>query len=140
MRVILDSNILFSALISSVGPPHRIYVAWRSKKFELATCSIQIEEMRRASRYTKLRDILTPREVGRLINDLHGALQIDVLARDHETADPDDAWLLALADKSRAEYLVTGDKRAGLLSRRRIGPTRIMTATAFCRVALREGR
>jgi uncharacterized protein len=52
MRVILDSNILFSALISPIGPPHRIYQAWRAKRFELATCSIQIGEIRRASRYS----------------------------------------------------------------------------------------
>jgi uncharacterized protein len=52
MRVILDNNILFSALISPIGPPHRIYQAWRAKRFELATCSIQIGEIRRASRYS----------------------------------------------------------------------------------------
>ena len=138
MRVILDSNILLSALISPIGPPHRIYEAWRAKKFELATCSIQIEEIRRASRYAKLRDVLTPREVGRMINDLHGALKIDVLSRDHETTDPDDAWLLALAEAARVDYLVTGDKAAGLLSRKRIGAARILTAAAFCRDGLRQ--
>jgi predicted nucleic acid-binding protein len=38
MRVIPDSNILFSALISPHTPPHRIYQAWRQGVFELVTC------------------------------------------------------------------------------------------------------
>lgn len=138
MRVVLDSNILFSALISPHGPPHRIYLAWRARRFELVTCSIQLEEIRRASRYPKFRDLLKPHRVGRMVNDLQGALLMDGLSRDHEAADPHDAWLLALSDLAQADYLVTGDKRAGLLSRQRSGATRILTAAAFCHEALRE--
>jgi predicted nucleic acid-binding protein len=43
-------------------------------------------------------------------------------------------WLLALADMARADYLVTGDKRSGLLAKRRIGAARILTAAAFCAI------
>jgi len=50
MRVVLDSNILLSALISPHGPPDRIYRAWRAARFELVTSSAQLEEIRRASR------------------------------------------------------------------------------------------
>jgi predicted nucleic acid-binding protein len=46
MRVVLDSNILFSALISPHGAPHRLFQAWRVKRFELVTCSIQVEHDR----------------------------------------------------------------------------------------------
>jgi uncharacterized protein len=140
MRVILDSNILFSALISPIGPPHRIYQAWRAKRFELATCSIQIGEIRRASRYSRLRDVLMPHEVGRMINHLHDAFNVDPLPLTHTAADPDDDWLLSLADSARADFLVTGDRQSGLLPLRRIGTTRILTAAVFCRDALRERR
>lgn len=37
MRVVLDTNILFSALISPHGPPHAIYQAWRAARFEVVT-------------------------------------------------------------------------------------------------------
>jgi uncharacterized protein len=139
MRVVLDSNILFSALISPHGPPHRIFQAWRAKRFELVTCSIQLEEIRRASRYPKFRDVLKPHRVGRMVNDLQGALVVDGLSPGHEAADPHDTWLLALADAARADYLLTGDKRAGLLSRERVGVARILTAAAFCEDVLRQG-
>ena len=46
----------------------------------------------------------------------------------------DDAWLLALADAAHVDHLVTGDKRSGLLARRRIGTASILAATAFCKL------
>jgi hypothetical protein len=140
MRVVLDSNILFSALISELGPPHQIYEAWEGGRFTLVTCSIQLEEIRRASRYAKFRQYLKPYRVGRMLNRLKGAVLVDELSDEHEAADPHDSWLLALAHKAEADYLVTGDKRAGVLSRGRIGTARILTAAAFCRTVLQERR
>jgi len=132
MRVILDSNILFSALISPHTPPHRIYQAWRQGVFELVTCDEQLEEIRRASRYPKLKNMLQPHRVGLMLNNMQSATVIDRLPSGYEAADPNDAFLLALADKSHAHYIVTGDKRAGILSLITIGQTQIVTASAFC--------
>jgi putative PIN family toxin of toxin-antitoxin system len=132
MRVILDSNILFSALLSPHHPPHLIYQAWRQNIFELITCDEQLQEIRQASRYPKFNNILQPHLVGVMVNNMRRATFIDRLPSGYETADPNDAWLLALADKSNAHYLVTGDKRAGILSRITIGQTQIVTASAFC--------
>ena len=60
MRVVLDSNVLLSALISPHGAPHRIHEAWRGRRFELVTCPTQLDEIRRASSYPRLRAILQP--------------------------------------------------------------------------------
>jgi putative PIN family toxin of toxin-antitoxin system len=54
MRVVLDTNILFSVLISPHGKPDLIYRAWRSARFEIVTSHLQLDEVRRASRYPKL--------------------------------------------------------------------------------------
>jgi uncharacterized protein len=132
MRVVLDSNIFLSALLSPHAPPHRIYQAWRQGRFELVTSTIQLDELRRASRYAKFRGILQPHRVGHMLNNLHGATVLDRLPGGYEVSDPHDAWLLALAEVGRADYLVTGDKRSGLLAKRRIGTARILTAAAFC--------
>lgn len=132
MRVVLDSNILLSALISPHGPPHRIYQAWQKKRFTLITAHVQLDELRQASRYPKFRDVLQPHRVGRLLNNLQQATIIDRLPGGYEANDPHDAWLLALADTAQTDYLVTGDKQSGLLARRRIGSARILTAAAFC--------
>jgi uncharacterized protein len=136
MRVVLDSNVLLSALISPHGAPHRIHEAWRGRRFELVTCPTQLDELRRASRYPKLRALLQPHRVGAMVNALAAGALPDPPPGGHEADDPDDAWLLALAEASGADWLVTGDRRSGLLARGRVGRARIATAAAFCELAL----
>lgn len=136
MRVILDSNVLFSALISPHSPPHRVFQAWRQGVFDLVTCKEQIEEIRRASRYQKFKAILQPHEVGLMLNNMKNALVIGSLPSGYEADDPNDAFLLSLAVASKANYLVTGDKKAGLLALATIGQTQIVTASGFCSKAL----
>jgi putative PIN family toxin of toxin-antitoxin system len=136
MRVILDSNVLFSALISPHSPPHRVFQAWRQGVYDLVTCKEQIEEIRRASRYQKFKAILQPHEVGLMLNNMKSALVIENLPSGYEADDPNDAFLLSLAVASKAHYLVTGDKKAGLLALATIGQTQIVTASEFCSKAL----
>jgi putative PIN family toxin of toxin-antitoxin system len=136
MRVVLDSNILFSALISPRGAPHQIYEAWRARRFDLMTCPTQLDEIRRASRYPKLRAILLPHRVGAMVNAMAADAVPNPPRGEHEVNDPDDAWLLALAQSSEADWLVTGDRRSGLLALERVGRARIVTAAAFCDLAL----
>lgn len=132
MRVVLDSNIFFSALISPHGNSNAIYRAWRSARFEIVTSGIQLDEIRRASRYPKLQALLQPARVGTMFNNLQRAIVLERLTTKAETADPDDAFLLAVALTGNADYLVTGDHRAGLLQRGHVKGTRIVTPTLFC--------
>jgi uncharacterized protein len=134
MLVVLDSNILLSALISPHGAPYQIYKAWRQRKFELVTCTDQLKELRRASRYPKFKGILQPNLVGLMLNNLQRALIFDRIPAKHQAKDPHDSYLLDLADFAEANYLVTGDKRAGLLELKRVGRTRIVTATSFSKM------
>jgi predicted nucleic acid-binding protein len=53
-----------------------------------------------------------------------------------EVNDPNDAFLLAMALAGEADYLVTGDHRAGLLQRGSHGRTRIVTPATFCATCL----
>ena len=136
MRVVLDTNVLLSALISPHGPPDTIYRAWRAARFEVVTSVAQLDELRRASRYPKFKAVLQPHRVGTMVNNLQRAVVLEHLPTDIEADDPNDTFLLAMAVASEAEYLVTGDHRAGLLQRGSIGRTRIVTPAAFCAEAL----
>jgi predicted nucleic acid-binding protein len=73
-----------------------------------------------------------------LINALERGMLVDTLPSGIDTDDPDDAFLLALADAARADVLITGEKRAGLLQRGHHETTRILAAAAFCRECLGE--
>lgn len=131
MRVVLDSNILFSALITPKGTSGAIHRAWRAGRFQVVTSLAQLDEVRRASRYAKLRSVLRPAKVGAMINHLQQAVVLERLQLAAEADDPDDAFLLAMAVDGAADYLVTGDRQAGMLQRRRIGRARIVTPAEF---------
>ena len=137
MRVVLDSNVLFSTLISPYSPPHKIFQAWQDGRFELITCREQIEEIRRASRYPKLQRILQGHRVGTLINRLYLSNLVDKLPRDMHADDPDDAFLLAMSMAGKADFLVTGDIRSGLVQMGSYGQTRIVKPDVFCRDILK---
>jgi len=132
MRVILDTNVLLGALISPHGPPEAIYRAWRAAKFELVTSTAQLDELRRVSRYPKLKTILPAHRVGTMVNNMQRAIVLETLPDNFEATDPDDAFLLAMAVVGEVDYLVTGDRRAGLLQRGNLDRTRIVTAAVFC--------
>lgn len=139
MRVILDTNVLLAALISPHGPPDAIYRAWRAARFELVTSTAQLDELRRASRYPKLKTILPAHRIGTMVNNMQRAIVLDTLPplpEGIEADDPSDAFLLAMAIAGEVDYLVTGDRRAGLLQRGSLGRTRIVTPATFCAEAL----
>jgi putative PIN family toxin of toxin-antitoxin system len=133
MLVVLDTNVLFSAILSPTGRPAHIHQAWRQKRFELATCTDQIEEIRKASRYPRFRAALQPHRFGILINNLSPArVWVERLPNLHTAYDPEDSFLLNLSEAVQADYLVTGDKRSRILEMRNIGKTAILTARQFC--------
>jgi putative PIN family toxin of toxin-antitoxin system len=139
MIVLLDSNIFWSALISPGGAPDRIYGAWMNGRFDLLTCPEQIVEIRSASRHPKLRSILQPARIGKMINNLLRATVWDeALPKVHVAVDPTDSFLLNLIEAAQPDYAVTGDHRSGLLTLRSLGRTRILTAREFCDQVLRS--
>ncbi|MGO8756628.1 MAG: PIN domain-containing protein [Terracidiphilus sp.] len=133
MLVLLDSNILFSALLKADSLPARIVDLWLEGGFRLLTCGEHIEEIRAASRNLKFRRILHPYDVGILVNNLHRAeVWPGPLPRKHEAIDPADNYLLDLIEAAQPDYAVTGDKRSGLLQVGKLGRTRILKANVFC--------
>ncbi len=139
MRVVLDTNVLLSALISPSGPPDVIYNAWRAARFKLVTSTVQLDKVRRVSRYPRLKAILPAHRVGAMVNNMQRAIVLEHLPsppQGVEINDPNDAFLVTMALAGEADYLVTGDRRAGLLQLGSAGRTRIVTPAAFCAAAL----
>ncbi|MEY2341084.1 putative toxin-antitoxin system toxin component, PIN family [Acidithiobacillus sp. IBUN Pt1247-S3] len=128
MRLILDTNILLSALIVRGTPPEELYNAWKQGRFILISSEPQIEEMKAVLRRPFFQDRVKPWEAGLLINHIRQVAEIVTALPDLEiSSDPNDDFLLAMAQVSGADYLVTGDKR-DLLLLDRFGRTKILTA------------
>ena len=128
MRIVLDTNLLVSALISRTGPTDRLYVAWTKQRYELVTSNEQLDEFRRVTRYPRVKKLIDPSAAGTLYNQLRASsLVLDKLPAVNRSRDPADNILLAMAEEGAAEYLVTGDKR-DLLELKKHGNTRIVNA------------
>ena len=131
MRVVLDTNILVSALMIQTGNPPAIYRAWQERYFTLLSCAEQFDELRATLRKPAIAARIKTHQAGGLVNAMKKlAESVDTLPRVRRSPDPTDDFLLALSEAGRADYLVTGDK-SGLLALQRHKGTRIVTARAF---------
>jgi putative PIN family toxin of toxin-antitoxin system len=131
MRVVLDTNILISALLVQTGHPAAIYLAWQEGLFTLIVCAEQLDELRATLQKPAIAARIKPHSAGRLVNQLKRLAEVvEGLPRVQRSADPTDDYLLGLADASQANYLVTGDK-SGLVTLVRHKTTRILSAKDF---------
>ena len=131
MRAILDTNIIVSALMSRGGTADTLLRAGLAGRFDLVIHRIHLEEVRDVTRRTKFRGQWRPSAVGKLVNAMAIGPWIDAkLPAVRRSPDPNDDWLLALAEVAAAAVLVTGDK-ADLLALGKHGATRIITARQF---------
>jgi putative PIN family toxin of toxin-antitoxin system len=131
MRVVLDTNILVSALLVQLGHSAVIYRAWHEGHFTLLTCAEQLDELKATLHKPAIAARIKPYKAGRLVNALKGLAEtIGPLPRVERSSDPTDDFLLALSEAGKADYLVTGDK-SGLLSLSRHRATRIVSARDF---------
>ena len=131
LRVILDTNVLLSALIRRDSIPGSLMLAWHQNRYDLLTHSLQLQELRAVTRRAHIRRLIRPAQAGRLVNQLRAtAIIVDRLPRVRRSDDPADDFLLALCEAGAADYLVTGDW-GGLLILSRHGSTQILTARTF---------
>lgn len=128
MRVILDTNILLSGIISPMGTPAVLIEAWLDRRFTLVSHAIQLDELREVSRRPKIRALVRSADAGRLVNQIRLVAEMpEALPSVQRSPDPRDDFLLALCEAGKADRLVTGDKD-DLLALGQHGPTRIANA------------
>jgi len=131
VRLVIDTNILVSALLAGTSLPAHLIDLWREGRFDLLTSAEQLDELMRVTRYPKIRERLTPALAGRLINELREiAVVVQNLPAIAVCADPYDNYLLAIAAAGAADFLVTGDKR-DLLGLKLHEGARIITVRDF---------
>ena len=131
MRVILDTNILISGLISPAGKPAKLIDAWLDRRFVLVSHARQLDEFRAVSRRERIRPLLRPSEAGRLVNRVASLADMpEALPLVRRSPDPHDDFLLALCEAGAVDRLVTGDK-GDLLVLKTHAQARIVTAKVF---------
>ncbi|MEO0531599.1 MAG: putative toxin-antitoxin system toxin component, PIN family [Planctomycetota bacterium] len=111
MRIVLDTNVLVSGLISR-GPPALLLDLWIDDLFEVVTSNEQVLEVARVLCYPKLARRLSDEVAFRLVDRLQqAAVLVSDLPQVDASTDPYDNAILATAIAGKARLLVTGDKK-----------------------------
>lgn len=116
MRAVLDPNVLVSAVLSRSGTPASLLRAWLDGVYELVVSPALLNELERVLNYPKIAGRVGPDEARELLNVLRlqaGLVDDPLFAPSTASPDPDDDYLIALAEAAPA-VLVSGD--ADLLS------------------------
>lgn len=128
MRIVLDTNIIISGLLSETGPPGLLLKLWLEGKFELLISKAQLGELSRVFEYKKIRERIPPEQAADLLGHIDAlAVVIDPLPSIRLSPDPDDNAILATAIESQADFIVSGDK-TDLLSLKKAEGIPIITA------------
>ncbi len=130
LRLVVDTNIIVSGLMTTATPPAQILDAVQSKKAVLLVSDevvveyLRVLECPHIRKYKKITD-----EVIRDLTSLfvEETERIEVLSTIKKSKDPDDDKFLSLAFAGKADFLITGDK-ADLLSLKEIEHIPIITA------------
>jgi putative PIN family toxin of toxin-antitoxin system len=112
LRLVLDTNVLISSLISKNSLSFLLYQAWDKGDYTLITSYEQLDEVTRVLRYPKLAHYFSSEEADIFVEGLRRTATITQnLPAVSASPDPGDNVILATALAGYADYLVSGDKR-----------------------------
>ena len=129
-RLVIDTNVFVSGLISEAGSPARILRAVRDKRAIHLVSDPIVEEYLRVLDYLRIRKFRKISDA--FVADIAAYLvyqteRVELRSRIRMSPDPDDDVFLNTAVDGRATLLVTGDK-TDLLALRRVNSIQIVSA------------
>jgi len=134
LRVVIDTNVIVSGILSRKGAPAELLMAWRERRFLLLSSPEIVTEVRTVVKYPHIRDKyhLSDDEIDQTITLLeHDALLVggDINVAGSVLNDLKDEMFLACALDGQADLIVSGDHHLLDLGSYRDIP--IMTARQF---------
>lgn len=136
MRTVLDTNIVVSRYLVTLGNPAQIFAAWRAEFFAVIVSPALLAEYERVLNYERIRRRhgMSGEEITREVAAFAALAElvepVDVPAV--IAADPDDDHVLAAAVAGVADYIVSGDPH--LLNVDGYRGIRILSPAAFLAV------
>lgn len=141
MKVVLDTNVLVSAFLSSKGSPAQVLEALRQERFELVGSEAIFAEYQEVLSYEKVQALhqMSKAKITAVINALKGSALIvePSPALVGVLRDPDDTKFLECAVAGRAPYIVSQD--LDLLSVKEYQGIQIISPGLFLKI-LKAGR
>jgi putative PIN family toxin of toxin-antitoxin system len=115
LRVVLDTNVFVSGLLSKTGLPAKILDAWRAGQYLLIASPPIVAEIKRVLQTPRIREkyFITDGDIEQLIILLEKEALIVPGYTDVKDAipdDPSDEMFLACAVDAAADFIVSGDR------------------------------
>lgn len=129
-RLVVDTNIIVSGLLTTISPPALVFDAVKSKKVILLVSDEVVIEYLQVLSYPRIRKYkkITEETIRNLaVLFIEESERIEILSPIKKSKDPDDDKFLSLAVEGKADFLITGDK-GDLLSLKEIEGIPILTA------------
>ena len=127
-RVIIDTNLWISFLIGK--ELHYLKDLIVNEQIKLIISDQLLEELKLVTTRAKLKKFFNPEKVDELVSLLTFiSFKVKVTKIEQVCRDPKDDFILALAKKAKADFLVTGDK--DLLELKSYGQTEILSLKEF---------
>jgi uncharacterized protein len=113
MRIVLDTNVLISALVSATGTAAQILARCQAGELELLISPANLTELRRVLAYPKIRKRLdyTDTQIEAFVTFLEQSFTLLTPLTEVRAvpADSDDDKFVALALAGEAQYIISGD-------------------------------
>ncbi len=133
IRVVLDTNVWVSGLLTPEGSPGRILKAWDEDRFDVIVSEPLLEEIGHVLLYPHIqkRTRFTVDQVKQILLDIYeasiptpGKVRVKAIP-----VDPPDEHLFVAAVEGEADYIVSGDKR--VLKVKRYRRVRVISPADF---------
>jgi len=112
VRVVLDPDILISALITRGTPPDELYRAWLRGSLDLVTSVAQLDELADVLGRPRMRRFIDVDEAQALVENIDArAIILDDLPVVTLSPDAADNRILATAIAGRVDLIVSGDRK-----------------------------
>ena len=112
MKVVLDANVLVSAVIAE-GASHRLVSRWLDRAaLDVVMCPALLAEVEDVLGRPRIQKRIDPELAGLYLATIQRIAQLvaDPMSVAAHTRDADDDYLIALAREHGVDYIVTGDK------------------------------
>jgi putative PIN family toxin of toxin-antitoxin system len=133
MRIVLETNVLISALIKQ-GKPRNLLTAIIDGKHQLITSEEILTELAQVANNARIRKYVTRQDVADYIRDIASVSEIVHIVSEFQVIeeDPDDDAILQTAYDSGAGYIVSGDRH--LLELERFERIHILTVEEMLKI------
>lgn len=114
MLIVLDTNVIISALLSSQGNPAEIIRRWEAGEFDIATSPPLLYELERALNYERVQTYLklSQEEINQFLNHFQAtAITVEPqISLEIVKKDPYDNRVLECALAAGAAFILSGDE------------------------------